>query len=60
MTKYKVTATRGVGYTSIIDANSQDEALKVARGWGYTQALWHQTHDGHDWSIESILEVKDD
>jgi hypothetical protein len=32
MNKYKVTATRNVGYTATIEAENEEEALAIARG----------------------------
>ena len=33
MPKYKVTATKDVGYSAIIEADSQEEAWEIAK-WG--------------------------
>jgi len=57
MPKYKVTATMDVGYTAIIEADSQDEAWEIAKG--DCEADWEQTDNGHDWTVENIREVKD-
>tara|TARA_R100000654_G_scaffold1303_2_gene4764 strand:+ start:457 stop:654 length:198 start_codon:yes stop_codon:yes gene_type:complete len=65
MPKYKVTATKGVGYTAIIEADSQDEALRKSRGWGYSKEVWRQIPQsqnaqyGNDWTIENIWEIKE-
>jgi hypothetical protein len=58
MPKYKVTATKDVGYSAIIEADSQEEAWKIAKGDG--EADWEQTDNGHDWTVENIWEVEDD
>lgn len=62
MPRYKVTATMDVGYTAIIEADSQDEAWSIARGDGdqLAEADWEQTDNGHDWTLENITEVDDD
>jgi hypothetical protein len=57
MPKYKVTATMDVGYTAIIEADSQDEAWTIARNGD--EADWEQTDNGHDWTLENIREVKE-
>ena len=59
MTKYKVTATMDVGYTAIIEADSEDEAWAIARGDRFEEADWEKTDNGHDWTLENIWEVKD-
>jgi hypothetical protein len=58
MPKYKVTATKDVGYSAIIEADSQEEAWKIAKGDG--EGDWEKTDNGHDWTVENIWEVKDD
>jgi len=57
MPKYKITATMDVGYTAIIEADSQDEAWTIARNGD--EADWEQTDNGHDWTLENIREVKE-
>jgi len=57
MPKFKVTATMDVGYTAIIEADSQDEAWEIAKG--DCEADWEQTDNGHDWTLENIREFKD-
>lgn len=57
MPKFKVTATMDVGYTAIIEADSQDEAWTIARNGD--EADWEQTDNGHDWTLENIREFKD-
>ena len=59
MAKYKVTATMDVGYTAIIEADSEDEAWAIARGDRFEEADWEKTDNGHDWTLENIWEVKD-
>ena len=60
MAKYKVTATMDVGYTAIIEADSEDEAWAIARGDRFEEADWEKTDNGHDWTLENIWEVKDE
>tara|TARA_B100000900_G_C20220116_1_gene569441 strand:+ start:443 stop:628 length:186 start_codon:yes stop_codon:yes gene_type:complete len=60
MTKYKVTATMDVGYTAIIEADSEDEAWAIARGDRFEEADWEKTDNGHDWTLENIWEAKDE
>ena len=59
MAKYKVTATMDVGYTAVIEADSEDEAWAIARGDSISDPDWEKTDDGHDWTLENIWEVKD-
>ena len=58
MTKYKVTATMDVGYTAIIEADSEDEAWAIARGDRFEEADWEKTDNGHDWTLENIWKVE--
>ena len=70
MTKYKVVATKDVGYKAIIEADSEEEAWAIARGekffsnnkfsYKLPEAEWEQTDDGHDWTLETIWKVKDE
>jgi hypothetical protein len=62
MPKYKVTATKDVGYSAIIEAPSKDEAWIIAMGDNpdAEEPDWEQTDDGHDWTLENISEVEDD
>lgn len=56
MPKYKVTATKDVGYSAIIEADSQEEAWEIAK-WG--EGDWEKTDNGHDWTVENIWEVEE-
>lgn len=58
MPKYKVTATKDVGYAAVIEADNQEEAWSIARGERLAEADWEQTDDGHDWTLENIWEIK--
>jgi len=60
MIKYKVTATKDVGYEAIIEADTEEEAWAIARGDRISDPDWEQTDDGHDWTLEHIWEVKDE
>ena len=60
MPKYKVTATMDVGYTAIIEADTEDVAWAIARGDRFEEADWEKTDNGHDWTLENIWETKDD
>lgn len=60
MKKFKVTATKDVGYAAIIEAENEEEAWAIARGDRISDPDWEQTDDGHDWTLENIWEVKDD
>ena len=54
--KYKVTATMDVGYVAEIEAESEEKAWEIARD--DDAADWVKQDDGHDWTVESIREVK--
>ena len=60
MPNFKVTATMDVGYTAIIEAENEDEAWAIARGYRTSDPDWEQTDNGHDWTLENIWEVDDD
>ena len=53
--KYKVTATMDVGYVAEIEAESEEKAWEIANS---DDADWVKQDDGHDWTVESIREVK--
>tara|TARA_B110000977_G_C10633746_1_gene321232 strand:- start:17 stop:208 length:192 start_codon:yes stop_codon:yes gene_type:complete len=57
MKKYKVTATMDVGYTAIIEAENEEEALAIARGDEPYEPYFEKTDDGHCWTIENIEET---
>jgi lipocalin len=61
MPKYKVTATKDVGYAAIIEAPTKDEAWVIARGDNpdAEEPNWEQADDGHDWTLENIWEVEE-
>ena len=61
MPKYKVTATKDVGYSAIIEAPSKDEAWIIAMGDNpdAEEPDWEQTDDGHDWTLENISELEE-
>ena len=56
MPKYKVTATKDVGYAAVIEADNQEEAWAIARNGD--EADWEKTDNGHDWTLENIWEIK--
>ena len=60
MKKFKVTATKDVGYAAIIEAENEDEAWAIARGDRISDPDWVQTDDGHDWTLEDVWELEDD
>jgi len=57
MKEYKVTATMDVGYTAIIEAENEEEALAIARGDEPYEPYFEKTDDGHCWTIENIEET---
>ena len=57
MKKYKVTATMDVGYTAIIEAENEEEALAIARGDEPYEPYFEKTDDGHCQTIENIEET---
>jgi len=59
MPKFKVTATKDVGYAAIIEAENEEEAWAIARGDRMSDPDWEQTDDGHDWTLENIWEMTD-
>ena len=54
MNKYKVTATRDVGYTATIEAENEEEALAIARGDEPYEPYYEKIDEGHCWTIQSI------
>jgi len=59
MPKFKVTATKDVGFEAIIEAENEEEAWVIAREDEIKneEPDWKQTDDGHDWTLEHIWEV---
>ena len=51
--RYKVTATKDVGYETFILAKDEDEAWGLAN---QEDLKWSQVDDGHDWTIENVTE----
>ena len=49
-----------VGYTAIIEADTEEEAWAIARGDRFEEADWEKTDNGHDWTLENIWEVKNE
>ena len=60
MKEYRVTATMDVGYTAIIEAESEDEAYAIAKGDRFQDPCFEKTDDGHDWTVENIWEIKNE
>jgi deoxyribose-phosphate aldolase len=56
MTKYKVIATMDVGYVAEIEAENVEKAWEIAKNG---DGDWVKADTGHDWTVESIVEVKD-
>ena len=54
MNKYKVTATRDVGYTATIEAENEEEALAIARGDEPYEPYYEKTDEGHCWTVTGI------
>ena len=59
MPKFKVTATKDVGFEAIIEADNEEQAWAIAREDEIKneEPNWKQTDDGHDWTLEHIWEV---
>ena len=59
MPKFKVTATKDVGFEAIIEADNEEQAWAIAREDEIKneEPDWKQTDDGHDWTLEHIWEV---
>lgn len=63
MPRYVVTATKDVGYQTIIEAPDQETAWMIADNPTEEQREkfnWVQTDDGHDWTLENVWEFEDD
>ena len=64
MKKFKVTATKDVGYAAIISATNEEEAWKIAKGdtlyYQNDEVDWDQTDDGHDWTLENVRELSEE
>ena len=54
--KYKVTATKDVGYETFILAKDEDEAWTLANQ--EEDLEWSRVDDGHDWTIENVTEER--
>ena len=54
--RYKVTATKDVGYETFILAKDEDEAWGLAN---QEDLEWSRVDDGHDWTIENVTEERD-
>ena len=59
MPKYKVTATLDVGYEAVVEADSLEEAITLAREDAEQTVDWERTDDGHHWMVEDAWEIKD-
>jgi hypothetical protein len=59
MPKFKVTATKDVGFEAIIEADNEEQAWAIAREDEIKneEPDWKQTDDGHDWTLEHVWEV---
>lgn len=59
MPKFKVTATKDVGFEAIIEADNEEQAWAIAREDEIKneEPDWKQTDDGHDWTLEHIWEL---
>ena len=55
--KYKVTATKDVGYETSVLAKDEDEAWTLAN---QEDLEWKRVDDGHDWTIENIIEERNE
>ena len=55
--KYKVTATKDVGYETFVLAKDEDEAWTLAN---QDDLMWKRVDDGHDWTLENVREIDDD
>jgi len=63
MPRYVVTATKDVGYQTIIEAPNEETAWMIADNPTEEQREkfnWVQTDDGHDWTLENVWEFEDD
>ncbi len=63
MPRYVVTATKDVGYQTIIEAPNEETAWMIADDPTEEQREkfnWVQTDDGHDWTLENVWELEDD
>ena len=55
MPKYRVKATMDYGYVAVIEASTEDDAWQIAKEG---DADWVKADNGHDWTVESIVEVQ--
>ena len=63
MPRYVVTATKDVGYQTIIEAPNEETAWMIADDPTEEQREkfnWVQTDDGHDWTLENVWKLEDD
>ncbi len=62
MPRYVVTATKDVGYQTIIEAPNEEAAYMIADNPTEEQKEkfnWVQTDNGHDWTLENVWEYED-
>ena len=59
MTKYRVTATLDVGYEAVVEADTLEEAITLAREDAEQNVEWEKSDEGHHWMVEDAWEVKD-
>ena len=61
MPKYRVTATKDVGYSAIIEAPTKDKAWVIARGDNpdAEEPNWDPSDDGHYWTLANSWEVEE-
>jgi len=60
MPKYKVTATMDVGYKAVVEADTLEEAITLARNDAEQNVEWEKSDDGHHWMVEDAWEIKDE
>ena len=60
MKKFEVTATMDIGFKTIIEAESEDQAWAIARENEPVigqQHEWVQSDEGHDWTLEDVFQL---
>ena len=59
MPRYRVTATLDVGYKAVVEANTLEEAIILAREDAEQNVEWEKSDEGHHWMVVDAWEVKD-
>tara|TARA_X000000950_G_C13734092_1_gene585549 strand:+ start:49 stop:234 length:186 start_codon:yes stop_codon:yes gene_type:complete len=60
MPRYRVSATLDVGYEAVVEADTLEEAITLAREDAEQNVEWEKSDDGHHWMVENAWEVNNE